>query len=126
MGATVWKWQNGKIFEKTEKQNKDKLDKHENEDENEELPENDVRKYLNFVSVDPTNTPIEYDYEDGRLFIRKNFVMFIADMFGLTPKQSQLKIYEWFTVTEDVFPEYMESPYLEGFWKQNAPRRDGN
>ena len=67
---------------------------------------------------------IEYDYEDGRLFIRKNFVMFIADMFGLTPKQSQLKIYEWFTVTEDVFPEYMESPYLEGFWKQNAPRRD--
>ena len=52
--------------------------------------------------------------------------MFIADMFGLTPKQSQLKIYEWFTVTEDVFPEYMESPYLEGSWKQKAPRRDGN
>lgn len=69
---------------------------------------------------------IEYDYEDGRLFINKNFVMLIADMFGLTPKQSQLKIYEWFTVTEDVFPEYMESPYLEGPWKQKAPRRDGN
>ena len=70
---------------------------------------------------DPT---IEYDYEDGRLFINKNFVMLIADMFGLTPKQAQLKIYDWFALTEDVFPEYMESPYLEGLWKQKAPRRD--
>ena len=69
---------------------------------------------------------IEYDYEDGRLFIRKNFVMFIADMFGLTPKQSQLKIYEWFTVTEEVLPKFMESPFLEGFWRQDAPRRDEN
>jgi hypothetical protein len=76
---------------------------------------------VNYNEDDPT---IEYDYEDGRLFIHKNFVMLIANMFGLTPQQSQLKIYDWFTVTEGVFPKFMESPYLEGFWRQNAPRRD--
>ena len=69
---------------------------------------------------------IEYDHEDKRLYIDKNFVMLIANVFGLTPQQSQLKIYDWFTVTENIFPEYMYSPYLEGFWRQNAPRRDGN
>ena len=69
---------------------------------------------------------IEYDHEDKRLYIDRNFVMLIANMFGLTPQQSQLKIYDWFTVTENIFPAYMYSPYLEGFWRQNAPRRDGN
>ena len=56
---------------------------------------------------------IEYDHEDKRLYIDKNFVMLIANVFGLTPQQSQLKIYDWFTVTENIFPEYMYSPYLE-------------
>jgi hypothetical protein len=34
---------------------------------------------------------IEYDHEDKRLYIDKNFVMLIANMFGLTPQPVSIK-----------------------------------
>ena len=35
------------------------------DDDKKELPENDSHKYLKFVRVDPTKSPIDYDYTEG-------------------------------------------------------------
>jgi uncharacterized protein (TIGR02452 family) len=35
------------------------------DDDKKALPENDSHKYLKFVSVDPTKSPIDYDYTEG-------------------------------------------------------------
>lgn len=53
---------------------------------------------------------IEHDSEDGRLYIDKDFLMTIANMFGLTPLDAQLKIYDWFKWYEDVETEYLDTP----------------
>jgi uncharacterized protein (TIGR02452 family) len=40
---------------------------HKSDDDKKALPENDSDKYLKFVSVDPTKTPIEYDYTEKHI-----------------------------------------------------------
>ena len=53
---------------------------------------------------------IEHDSEDGRLYIDKDFLMIISNMFGLTPLDAQLKIYDWFKWYEDADTKYLDTP----------------
>lgn len=53
---------------------------------------------------------IEHDSDDGRLYIDKDFLMTISSMFGLTPLEAQLKIYDWFKWYEDVETKYLDTP----------------
>ena len=53
---------------------------------------------------------IEHDSDDGRLYISKEFVTTISSMFGLTPLEAQLKIYDWFKWYEDAETKYLDTP----------------
>jgi len=55
---------------------------------------------------------IEYDSEDGRLYIDKELLMQIADTFNLSPLNVQLKINNWFVNHENVFPKYVDTPRI--------------
>jgi hypothetical protein len=53
---------------------------------------------------------IEFDSEDGRLYLDKDFVMTIMNLFGLTPLESQIKIHEWFEDYEGISANYVDTP----------------
>lgn len=61
---------------------------------------------------DYDNVIIEYDSEDGRLYIDKELVIQIADTFNLSPLNVQLKINNWFVNHENVFPKYVDTPRI--------------
>jgi len=52
---------------------------------------------------------VEYDYDDGRLYIEKDFLMLISNMFGLTEKEGQIKIHDWFIFTEGITAKYLDT-----------------
>lgn len=66
------------------------------------------------LNTDPTfgydEVKLEHDSEDGRLYIDKDFLMTISNIFGLTPLDAQLKIYDWFKWYEDVETKYLDTP----------------
>ena len=61
-------------------------------------------------NTDNDYVKLEYDDFDGRLYIDKDFLMTIANMFGLTPLDAQLKIYDWFKWYEDADTKYLDTP----------------
>lgn len=69
--------------------------------------DNFIVYYINEYEYD--DVKIEYDSEDGRLYIERDFLMLISDMFGLTPEEGQHKIKEWFEFKEGITPKYLHS-----------------
>jgi len=51
---------------------------------------------------------MEYDYQDGRLWINKDFLTNIADLFFRDKKEASEFISEWFEEKFDVDVEFVE------------------
>lgn len=68
--------------------------------------------FVNDELEDSDTVVIEYDSEDGRLYIDKELLMKIADTFNLSPLNVQLKINNWFVNHENVFPKYVDTPRI--------------
>jgi len=70
--------------------------------------------FIIYFLPDATNedeyTIIEYDSDDGRLYIAKDFLLTICDMFNLKPLDVQLKINDWFINEENIYPKYVDTP----------------
>lgn len=66
--------------------------------------------YSKLDETDYEHIKIEHDSEDGRLYIDRDFLMLISNMFGLNLGEAQLKIYDWFKWYEDVDTKYLDTP----------------
>ena len=60
---------------------------------------------------DDNYVKIEYDSEDGGLYIESDFILLISNMFGLNHSESMIKIHDWFEDYEGIRAEYLEGWY---------------
>lgn len=82
---------------------------------NQFMDSRDVSKFDNFIIISETdelydfnNVSIEYDYEDGRLFIDEYFLKDFVSWFPLDEEDSQDFIKDWFEETFNVKVEYTQ------------------
>ena len=83
---------------------------------NQFMDSRDVSKFDNFIIISETdelydfnNVSIEYDYEDGRLFIDEYFLKDFVSWFPLDEEGSQEFIKDWFEKTFNVNVKYTQS-----------------
>lgn len=62
------------------------------------------------------STMIEYDSEDGRLYINYDIIEHISNIFHKTPEETLINIYKWFRKTEGISPDYLESQVIGKYY----------
>jgi len=75
----------------------------------------DVSKFDNFIIISETDelydfndVSIEYDYEDGRLFIDEHFINDFISWFSVGVESAEDFIKDWFEETFNVKVEYTQ------------------